>query len=169
MNPLELVKLTRLMELTIGSPDVLIGLIDGPVAIDHPDLTSENIRELPSRVSGSCTTANSIACIHGTFVAGIMSGKRNSSPPAICPGCTLLVRPIFLESTPQGQIPSAFPDELGKAIIESVNVGARVINVSAAIVQSSSNDESKLQEALDYAMKHGVIIVAAAGNQGNVG
>src|SRR3989304_2488125 len=100
MDPLELVKLTQLMELTSGRPEVLIGLIDGPVAIDHPDLASENIRELPSKVSGSCTTANSIACVHGTFVAGILFGKRSSMSPAICPDCTLIVRPIFLESTP---------------------------------------------------------------------
>jgi len=169
MNPLELVKLTQLMELTKGRPDVLIGLIDGPVAIDHHDLASENIRELPGKVSGSCTTANSIACVHGTFVAGILFGKRNSTSAAICPGCTLLVRPIFLESAPLGQVPSASPKELAEAITETVNAGARVINLSAAIAQPSTKGERELHEALDYAMKFGVIIVAAAGNQGTVG
>ena len=38
MNPLGLVKLTALMERTGGSPDVKVGLIDGPVATRHPDL-----------------------------------------------------------------------------------------------------------------------------------
>jgi subtilisin family serine protease len=171
MNPLDLIKLTPLMKLTKGSPAVLIGLIDGPVAIDHPDLASENIRELPSKVSGSCTTANSIACVHGTFVAGILFGKRNSSShaPGICPHVTKLVRPIFLESAPVGQIPSASPEELAEAIIETVNAGARVINLSAAIVHSSIKGERELQETLDYAMRRGVIIVVAAGNQGTVG
>jgi subtilisin family serine protease len=169
MHPLDLVKLTQLMELTSGRPEVRIGLIDGPVAIDHPDLASENIRELPSKVSGSCTTANSIACVHGTFVAGILFGKRNFLSPAICPDVTKLVRPIFLESAPLGQIPSASPEELAEAIIETVNAGARVINLSAAMVSSSAKGERELQEALDYAMKRSVIIVAAAGNQGTVG
>jgi len=169
MKPLELVKLTQLMKLTEGNSEVWIGLIDGPVAINHPDLASENIRELPSHVSGSCTTANSIACIHGTFVAGILLGKRNSTAPAICPSCTLLVRPIFLETVPQGQIPSASPEELAKAIIETVKAGAHVINLSAAIMQPTARGEHEILEALNYAMKRGVIIVAAAGNQGAVG
>ena len=38
MNPLDLVKLSQLMQLTSGKPEVVIGLIDGPVAVDHPDL-----------------------------------------------------------------------------------------------------------------------------------
>jgi hypothetical protein len=45
MFPLELVKLTVLMERTSGSPEVKIGLIDGPVATRH--LSDERIRELP--------------------------------------------------------------------------------------------------------------------------
>jgi hypothetical protein len=43
---LELVKLTVLMERTSGSPEVKIGLIDGPVATRH--LSDERIRELPN-------------------------------------------------------------------------------------------------------------------------
>jgi hypothetical protein len=29
-----------------GRPEIAIGLIDGPVALDHPDLAAENIREV---------------------------------------------------------------------------------------------------------------------------
>jgi hypothetical protein len=46
MDPLDLVKLTALMERTGGSPEVTIGLIDGPVAMDHPELASQPIREI---------------------------------------------------------------------------------------------------------------------------
>ena len=38
MDPLVLVKLTGLMERTSGSPEVKIGLIDGPVVTKHADL-----------------------------------------------------------------------------------------------------------------------------------
>jgi hypothetical protein len=98
MDLLALVKLTALMERTRGSPDVKIGLIDGPVVTQHPDLASENLREIPGNNGATCTQANSSACLHGTFVAGILSAKRNSSAPAICPNCTLLIRPIFIET-----------------------------------------------------------------------
>jgi subtilisin family serine protease len=170
MNPLDLVKLGQLMELTSGRPEVVIGLIDGPVAVDHPDLANSNVRGIPGRMSGVCTMTNSVACTHGTFVAGILSAKRNSAAPAICPGCTLLVRPIFLESAPlSAQMPSATPEELATAILDCVKAGVYLVNLSAALVQSSSTGERELEEALNYAASRGVIIVASAGNQGNVG
>lgn len=34
------------MERTRGRPEIRIGLIDGPVAVNHPDLVTENIRAL---------------------------------------------------------------------------------------------------------------------------
>ena len=54
MNALDLVKLRPLMELTTGRPEVAIGLVDGPVAMDHPHLASESVREIPSELSGTC-------------------------------------------------------------------------------------------------------------------
>ena len=61
------------------------------------------------------------------------------------------------------------PEELASAIIETLNAGARLINLSAALAQPSAEGERELEEALDYAAKHNVIIVVAAGNQGTVG
>src|SRR5262249_15452964 len=130
----------------------------------------KNIREIPGKLSGTCAQASSAACLHGTFVAGILCGKRGSAAPAICPNCTLLVRPIFAETTPgNGQMPSATPEDLAVAIVETIDVGARVINLSAALAQPSSKGERESQEALDYAARRGVIAVAAAGNQGTLG
>src|SRR5438874_1687519 len=99
MNNLDLVKLPALMELARGRPEIVVGLIDGPVAMDHPGLANENIREIPGSLQGTCAQANNAACMHGTFIAGILCAKRASVAPAICPGCTLLVCPIFLETT----------------------------------------------------------------------
>lgn len=170
MNYLDLVKLTALMERTSGQPEIVVGLIDGPVAINHSDLASENIRELPGSAQGPCTDANSVACVHGTFVAGILCAKRGSVAPAICPNCTLLVRPIFLEtSRGSEQMPSTTPEELATAIIESIKAGANVLNLSIALVDPSAKGQRELEGALDYALRGGVIVVAAAGNQGIVG
>jgi subtilisin family serine protease len=169
-HALDLVNLTPLMERTTGKPEVSVGLIDGPVAISHLDLPGQAIREVSGTGSGVCSRASSTACIHGTFVAGILSARRGSQAPAICPGCTLLVRPIFAETgSANGDMPSATPDELAEAIIDTVKAGARVINLSAALTQASSRGERELEEALNYAAWRGVITVAAAGNQGTVG
>jgi hypothetical protein len=89
-NSLALVKLTTLMERTSGNLEVKIGLIDGPVAIEHPDLDAERVREIPGHHGASCSRTDSAACLHGTFVAGILSARRGSSAPAICPRCTVL-------------------------------------------------------------------------------
>lgn len=170
MSPLELVKLTALMERTSGHPDVKIGLIDGPVVLQHADLATEHIREIPGTNRAMCAQANSTACIHGTFIVGILLGKRNSPAPAICPNCTLLIRPIFAETTSgREHMPSATPFELAAAMIECINAGAQVINLSLALAHSSTKGEQALEESLNQAVRRGVIIIAAAGNQGTVG
>jgi subtilisin family serine protease len=170
MVPLELAKLTALMERTSGNPEVKIGLIDGPVITQHPDLVGEHLREIPGNNGATCTQANSTACLHGTFVAGILSAKRNSFAPAICPNCTLLIRPIFTETiSGREHMPSATPLELAAAIIACIDAGARVINLSLGLAQPSSKGEQELEEALNQAIKRGVIVVAAAGNQRTLG
>ncbi len=168
-NSLDLVNLTALMQFTSGKPEITVGLIDGPVVINHPDLMSENIRETSGK-SGACAQASSSACMHGTFVAGVLSAKRGSVAPAICPNCTLLVRPIFAETTQKnGSMPNTTPEELAVAIMECIEAGAKVMNLSVALAQPSSIGERKLEDALDYAAKRGVIAVAASGNQGTIG
>src|SRR5262245_3134949 len=170
MGPLDLINLAPLMERTSGIPKIKVGLIDGPVVLDHPDLATENILEVSGKLSGTCSQAGSTACMHGTFIAGILCARRNSLAPAICPNCTLLVRPIFLETiSGDGQLPSATPDELATAIVECIEAGACVLNLSAALAQPLSKGERKLEEALDYTARRGVIVVAAAGNQGTLG
>ena len=170
MHFIELVKLTGLMERSSGSQEVKIGLIDGPVMTRHPDLVGERLWEIPGSNGSTCTQGNSAACLHGTFIAGILSATRHSPAPAICPNCTLLIRPIFGEMvTSSEQMPSATPQELAAAIIECIDAGARVVNLSLALAQPSTKGEQSLEEALNYAAKRGVIMVAAAGNQGTLG
>jgi subtilisin family serine protease len=167
--PVDLIKLPDLMRLTSGSADVSVGLIDGPVAINHFDLAGSNIRELRGEVGTGCAQAASTACLHGTFVAGILCARRSSAAPAICPACTLLVRPVFSETFPgDTELPSAGPEELAAAILECIRAGARIINLSLALMQSSARDRLALAEALDHAARLGVILVAAAGNQGAI-
>jgi subtilisin family serine protease len=138
--------------------------------MDHPDLSSARIREELGQKSSFCTLASSVACMHGTFIAGMLCARRGSSAPAICPDSTLLVRPIFQESSSaNGHMPSATSEELAAALTDAIGAGANVINLSAAITQPSSRGERKLQQALDYAAHREVLVVAAAGNHGMLG
>jgi len=169
MSPLDVVKLTRLMERTGGRPEIVVGVIDGPVMM-QPGFSSDRVREI-GRAPGTCSNANSAACMHGTLVAGVLFGRRGSEAPSICPECTMLVRPIFSETaTLRGQHATvATPGELADAIADCVAAGARVLNMSVGLIETAVADERKLNDALDYAAKRGVIVVAAAGNQGTVG
>jgi subtilisin family serine protease len=169
-SPLDLVGLSPLMERTAGRPEIVVGLIDGPVAANHADIATENLRLLPSPVAVPSERTPGAARAHGTYVAGILSARRGSAAPAICPGCTLLVRPIFLEPAPgNADTPSASPGELADAIVDGVEAGARILNLSVALAAPSPNREPKLEQALDHAAARGAILVAAAGNQGTVG
>jgi subtilisin family serine protease len=158
------------MDRASGRPEINVALIDGPVILTHPDLAGRSIREVPGRLHSACSRTESAACLHGTFVAGVLCARRGSNAPAICPDCTLLVRPIFSEvNSANGAMPGATAKELAEAIIDCVQAGARVLNVSAAVLQSTSKGEKDLAQALDYAASRGVIAVAAAGNQGTLG
>jgi subtilisin family serine protease len=169
MEALELVRLESLMSRGQGRRGLRVALIDGPVAIDLPDFGQATI-ELISAAGGSCSRPNSAACMHGTFVAGMLVARRGAQAPAICPGSTLLVRPIFTEDNKDNrQMPSATPEELATAIVDAIGAAANVINLSAAITNRSLRGNRQLEQALDYAARRGVLVVAAAGNQGTVG
>lgn len=164
--PWELVKLGPLMAKGSGRPEVIVGLIDGPVAVDHPDLAGERIRTLPGR-HAKCMVPTQAACFHGTFLAGILSARRGSDAPALCPGCTLVVRPIFAEAP--GRLLAAKPQDVADAILECIDAGARVLNLSASIARATARDVDALQTVLDHASRREVAVIAAAGNESAIG
>jgi subtilisin family serine protease len=166
--PLDLVQLGPLMRLGPGRPQITVGLIDGPVAVGHPGLACENIRALAGGPAG-CEVPHGAACFHGTFVAGILSARRGGAAPALCPGCRLVARPIFSESALSGRLPTANPDELAAAIVECIDAGADVLNISASLARASAREERALRGVLDHACRRGVAVVAASGNQSAIG
>ncbi|MCA1694670.1 MAG: S8 family serine peptidase, partial [Actinobacteria bacterium] len=166
--PLGLAGLPSLMALSGGRAGVMIGLVDGPVAVDHPALAKARIRAAP-KCTNACVRAHP-SCAHGTFVAGVLVARRGGPVPAICPGCTVLVRPIFHAGAPGSRaMPGATAHELAAAICECIDAGARLLNVSAALVYSTPEGEHELTDALDLARTRGVVVVVAAGNDGLVG
>jgi subtilisin family serine protease len=176
------------MDLSRGRPDITIGLIDGPVDLSHPDFQEARIETVIESNNTKCTNARSIPCIHGTFIAGILCAKGNSPAPGICSNCKILSRPIFMErkqsellpnasinnallnkNNESNFIPTSNPEELSHAIIETVNAGAKIINLSLGTSSSSLITYQNLQDAYDYALSREVVIVIAAGNEGNIG
>jgi subtilisin family serine protease len=169
LDPLDIVRMRPLMERTRGLPSLTIALIDGPVALGHPALEGARISGV-GPTAHVCTQAQSEACVHGTLVAGVLVAARGSGAPAICPDCTLLVRPIFPETAGGGDAPPfTSMDDVANAIVECVNAGARLVNVSAALEAPSCRSDRRILDALEYAARRGAIVVAAAGNQATLG
>jgi subtilisin family serine protease len=163
-NPLEQVGLDRLMAETSGRAELVIGLIDGPVALDHPGLEPGRIRIL---AAGASRTASPAATHHGTFIAGVLAGRRGAAAPAICPGCSLLSRPVFADDA-RGAV-HATPGALAAAIDDCLVAGARILNISAALTPAAAAGSAALTNALDRAARRGVLLIVAAGNDGIVG
>jgi len=175
MDALKQTRLETLMSLSTGHPKITIGLIDGPMDFSHPAFEGSKIRTIKKSQLAACKDASNIACSHGTFIAGILCSKRGLAAPAICPGCEIILNPIFNHDIDDEKIsgagitPSTTPEKLSDAIIETINAGARLINLSLGLSSSTLVAYDRLQQAYDYAVQKGVIIVVAAGNQGNIG
>jgi subtilisin family serine protease len=167
MDPLEMAGLLPLMALTRGRSDIVIALVDGPVAPNHSGLVTENLRVLGTTPRHAPDSVSE-ACRHGTFVAGILAAKRGAQAPSIAPDCTLLVRPLFCNTHAGELLPSATPIELAEAIVDSVDAGARVINLSVAISSGSILAQRELNDALSYACRSSALVIAAAGNAANL-
>jgi hypothetical protein len=138
MGPLELVHLSPLMERTDGRADIRVAVIDRPAVATLPELAGARIFELAGGTGSECARVDSAARRHGTFIAGILCAQRGSTAPAICPNCTLLVRSVFPETTgTEGVLPSATAEGLAAAIVDTVQAGARAVNMSAVLARSS--------------------------------
>jgi subtilisin family serine protease len=110
--------------------------------------------------------------LHGTFIASIIGGHGSGPGRAegvigIAPGARILsVRVIPDDQEPGFGLYNASPrftDAVGKGIRYAVQHGAQVINMSLGGPSPSRQTRS----AVAYAIAHGVVVVAAAGNSGS--
>ena len=167
---LELVHLPPLMEVSQGSADIPVALIDGPVNTSLANFEASSISNISPDVGGTCDRSQSRACMHGTLVAGVLSGNRAFGAPAVCPACPLILRCIFDDESPSAtSVPSASAEVLACALMAVMDAGAKLVNLSCGIERCSGREESSLRYALDLAARKGVLVMASAGNQGRVG
>lgn len=155
--------LPLLMERSAGRSDIVVGLIDGPVATDLVALAKARVHRLSNEPDK--LFSDSAARRHGTFVAAMLCAARGGAAPGLCPACTFVHFVIFEPGSGDNGVPSADSRLLADGIVECVNAGAEVINMSVAGAPSATTDR-RLADALTYAMHRRVLVVAAAGNDG---
>jgi len=142
-------------QVTSGSQDVLIAILDTGIDQNHEDLEGKVVAEVNFTDS---PTADDIHG-HGTHIAGIIAANSNNGIgiAGVAPDAQLMNVKV---ADDKGRCQ---PSVVAQGIIWAVNNGASVINISIEIREASP----ELEDAVNYAWSQGVIIIAAAGNDGS--
>lgn len=133
--------------LPVVSPGVVIGVIDGGVS-SHAALVGARIEQ-----RGFAGGVNGTG--HGTAVASLLVGTAPGFAGA-APGADLLVADVY-----GGSVANGSAEAVARAVGWLVSRHARVINISLV-----GPPNLILKAAVDSARAHGVVVVAAVGNDG---
>lgn len=162
-NGLNLSGLQELWSESYGDPRVCVAILDGAIDQSHPAFVGAQLRRLPSLVSRG--TDEGQASSHGTHVASIIFGQHHSSISGIAPGCQGLLIPIFFDGPNDSIVPCPQID-LARAIMQAVEAGAHIINISGGQLTPSGEADQFLINAIRNCVENNVLIVAAVGNDG---
>jgi subtilisin family serine protease len=140
-------------DVTRGSKDVVVAVLDTGVDKNHPELKGGLV---PGRdiVNNDSDPADDNG--HGTAVAGIVAARGNNGIglAGACWAC--LVMPVKV----LGKDGTGTTADVAAGLIWAADHGAKVINLSLG----SPGTTAALSEAVDYAERKDVVVVAAAGN-----
>lgn len=140
-------------DVTRGKEDIIIAVVDTGVDLQHPDLKNRLIQgynviennHFPDDDNG-----------HGTHVAGIIASETNNQEGIA--GMTWFNKIMPIKAMESGGYGTTF--DIAKGITWAVDHGADVINLSLGNYQPSE----LMEEAVKYAYKHNVVLIAASGN-----
>lgn len=152
---LEKVQAATAWDTTTGSTGVTIAILDTGVDTDHPDLRDKIVDSINFSAS---PTADDVYG-HGTHVAGIAAADTNNTMGVAGLGYQSSIMNVkVLRDNGSG-----YHSWIADGIVWATDSGANVINLSLGGGESSQ----LLEDAVNYAWKKGVVVVAAAGNHGN--
>lgn len=153
-------------EYTSGNPNVIVGVIDGGIELDHPDLAANCLASGHTNyVSiGSPVTAHG----HGTHVAGTIGAviNNNIGVAGIAGGdaskgergVKLLSQQVFETFTDNEGKEYSLSGDFATAIKEATDRGAVILNNSWGYVVDTDDDGKISDSELDYARRlHGYV------------
>jgi len=142
-------------DLTTGCSTISIAVLDTGVDMSHPDLSGKVVGNVNYSSSGTVSDVYG----HGTHVAGIAAAATNNGQGVAGLGYNSAILNVKVLGDDGAGTYSA----VAYGIVWAADHGARVINMSLGGTSLSST----LQDAVNYAWGKGVVLVAAAGNNGN--
>ncbi|MFZ3496462.1 type VII secretion-associated serine protease mycosin [Streptomyces sp. 5.8] len=154
---------------------VTVAVLDTGVDPTHPDLAGQ-VMEGADLVGIGAVRGDRAWARHGTAMAGIIAGHghgtdRKKGILGIAPAAKILPVRVILEEGDPGRDKAR--ESKGGALAEGIrwatDHGADVINLSLGDDSSSAHHEAAEDEAVQYALGKGVVVVASAGNGGKSG
>ncbi len=139
---------------------VLIAILDTGTDLDHPDLAGK-VRTDVDRdfVNDDDETDDDHG--HGTHVSGIAAAATDNSVGVASLGWKAMILPLkVMDVNGEGHA-----DDLAEAIRYAADNGADVINMSLG-APGDGGCAGYMQDAVNYAYAKGMVLVAAAGNDG---
>jgi cyanobactin maturation PatA/PatG family protease len=145
---------------TLGSPEICVAVLDGPVDLSHPSFQGANLARIATLVNEPAGAGP--MSTHGTHVTSVIFGQPDGPVAGLAPRCRGIVLPIFRDQqrTTLSQL------DLARAIEQAVQEGAHIINISGGQLAPLGQADSILEHAIGLCAKHRVLVVAAAGNDG---
>lgn len=153
-------ELKRIWQESIGEPEIMVAIIDGPADLSHPCFEGADIIYLGAPASRDAKIAPLFQ--NATAVASIIFGRHSSLVPGVAPGCRGLIVPVFSDDS----LSPCSPVDLARAIMQSIEYGANIINIIGSGIDFSDNPNSPLKNAMRLCAKNGVLLVAAGRNEG---
>ena len=127
------------------------------INFDGRSIVGDNPNDLNDRSYGNNNVMPKTGRSHGTHVSGIIAAKRNNGVGVN--GAANNVKIMAIRNTPNGD---EYDKDVALGVYYAVDNGARVINMSFG--KSFSPHSDWVRDAIIYAAKKDVLIVAAAGN-----
>ncbi|CAL9614750.1 type VII secretion-associated serine protease mycosin [Streptomyces sp. Tu 3180] len=160
---------------TTKGEGVTVAVLDTGVEADHPDLVG-NVLPGKDMIRFGAGPGDRAWARHGTAMAGIIAGHGHGPGNAegvmgIAPEARILpVRVILEDGDPsRAKARSTRGNALAEGIRWAADHGADVINLSLGDDSESAHPERGEDEAIQYALRKGVVVVASAGNGGEKG
>lgn len=141
-------------DISTGSSNLPIAIIDTGIDLTHPDLSA---KILPGYNFYDGNTDVYDNCHHGTLVAGVAAAITNNSIGVAGVAWDNPIMPLKVSNPIDCR---ATTSNLAKAIIYAVDKSVKIINISFG----GPGYSSTLQNAVDYAWNKGSLIFASAGN-----
>lgn len=143
--------------------NVTVAVIDGPADLAHPALRDAGIIELGTGIAPSAYVDASR--LHGTHVTSVLFGQPGSAVAGMVPRCRGLLIPVFSDGE-DGSVRPCSELEMARAILTALRHGANIINISAGRMSGPGTAGMHLSDAIRVCTQSGVLVVAAAGNDG---